>query len=204
MVNSRRFVSLLCDTSSVKSPAQLPFADDRILLNLAAYWSARRGGRPLPQRSDIDPLDMPRRLLPHLALAEPAGRGDGSIRFRLVGTEVVQRTGRDATGKTSAEIMQGAYRAYIEGLYATVIAKAQPLYAETTRQWPEEGSSRVRRLLLPVSDGRAGVGFVLTAQSYGPGWTEQGETPRPRQNLIAVEALEKGVLQATLRGLLGE
>jgi hypothetical protein len=188
----------------VKSPTQLPFADDRILLNLAAYWSARRDGARLPQRSDIDPLDMPRRLLPHLALAEPAGSGDGAIRFRLVGTEVVQRTGRDATGKTSADILQGAYRAYIEGLYATVLAKAQPLYAETTRQWPEEGSSRVRRLLLPVSDGHGGVGYVLTAQSYSPGWTEQGETPRPRQHLIAVDALEKGVLQATLRGLLGE
>jgi hypothetical protein len=186
----------------VKSPTQLPFADDRILLNLAAYWSARRSGQFLPQRSDIDPLDMPRRLLPHLVLAESAG--DGVIRFRLVGTELVQRTGRDATGKTSADVMQGAYRAYIEGLYATVLAKAQPFYAETTRQWPEEGSSRVRRLLLPVSDGHGGVGYVLTAQSYSPGWTEQGETPRPRQHLIAVEALEKGVLQATLRGLLGE
>ena len=147
---------------------------------------------------------MPRRLLPHLALAEPAGSGDGTIRFRLVGTEVVQRTGRDATGKTSADIMQGAYRAYIEGLYATVIAKARPLYAETTRQWPEEGSSRVRRLLLPVGDDHDRVSYVLTAQTYSPGWTEKGETPRPRQHLIAVEALEKAVLQATLRGLLGE
>jgi len=188
----------------VKSPAQLPFADDRILLNLAAYWSARRAGQTLPLRSDIDPLDMPRRLLPHLALAEPAGSNDNTIRFRLVGTELVQRTGRDVTGKTSADIMQGAYRAYIEGLYATVIAKACPLYAETTRQWAEEGTSRVRRLLLPVGDGQGVVGYVLTAQSYSTGWTEKGETPRPRQHLIAVEALEKGVLQATLRGLLGD
>src|SRR3546814_12861826 len=89
--------------------------------------------------------------------------------------------------------------------YTTLFrSKARPLYAETTRQWPEEGSSRVRRLLLPVGDGHGGVGYVLTAQSYSPGWTEQGETPRPRQHMIAIEALEKGVLQATLRGLLGE
>src|SRR3546814_19752127 len=104
MVNVRRFVRRLVHhfvmSVSVKSPTQLPFADDRILLNLAAYWSARRNGQVLPQRSDIDPLDMPRRLLPHLVLAEPAGGSDGAIRFRLVGTELVKRIGRDATGKT--------------------------------------------------------------------------------------------------------
>ncbi|WP_341705614.1 PAS domain-containing protein [Ferrovibrio sp.] len=183
----------------MKSPAQLPFADDRILLNLAAYWSGRRGGRPLPLRPDIDPLDMPRRLLPHLVLAEPLGDGSRTVRFRLVGTELVQRRGRDLTGKTSAEFT-GDYRDYVEGLYAAVLDKGRPFYAETTRQWPEEGSSRVRRLLLPVGDGNGGVGFVLTAQSHSAGWTEQGEPPKPRQHLIATEALEKGVLQATLRG----
>lgn len=185
------------------SSLSLPFADDRVLLNLAAYWSAQRGGDRLPPRRAIDPLDMPRRLLPHLALAEPAGEGS-AIRFRLLGTELVQRAGRDDTGKTSAEILQGAYRDHIESLYATVIAEGRPLYAESTRVWAEEGAGRVRRLLLPVTadDLTGRIAFVLSAQSWSHAPETGGRQPAlPRQRLIAVEAMEKGVLQATFRGL---
>jgi hypothetical protein len=187
------------------SGLSLPFADDRILLNLAAYWSAKRGGYPLPPRAAIDPLDMPRRLLPHLALVEPTGHGS-EIRFRLVGTELVQRFGRDATGKTSTDLYADAeYRQYVERIYNSVIESAQPLYIDNIRRWPDEGSGRARRLLLPVAaePGSARVGFVLSTVSWSTADYNEGHQPPPsKQRQIAVEALEKGVLQATLRGLL--
>lgn len=153
----------------------------------------------MPQRRDIDPLDMPRSLLPHLALVEPV-EGGPVVRFRLIGTELVQRYGRDATGKTSADIWQGPYRGHMEQLYAMVFADRRPLYAEGTQAWPEEGMSRVRRLLLPIAaDGSGHVAFVLGAVT----WTVSGEPPsQPAPKRIAVEALEKAVLQATFRGLL--
>lgn len=187
------------------SGLSLPFADDRILLNLAAYWCAKRGGHPLPPRAAIDPLDMPRRLLPHLALVEPTGHGS-EIRFRLVGTELVQRFGRDATGKTSTDLYPDSeYRRYVEQIYSGVIERAQPLYIDNTRRFMDEGSGRVRRLLLPVATeaGSERVGFVLSTISWSVAQDTDGHQPPPsKQRQIAVEALEKGVLQATLRGLL--
>jgi len=191
----------------VSTGHSLPFADDRILLNLAAYWSAKRGGNPLPSRSAIDPLDMPRRLLPHLVLVEPTGQGR-EVRFRLVGTELVQRFGRDATGKTSPEVFTGPFLDYFEDLYATVFAKAQPLFVETQRNWMEEGHGRMRRLLLPVAadadpqDKAPRAAFVLSAVSWSSADAAGHQPTPPRQRLISVEALEKGVLQATFRGLL--
>lgn len=184
----------------------LPFADDRILLHLAAYWSAQRGGHPLPPRAAIDPLDMPRRLLPHLALVEPTGR-DLEVRFRLVGTELAQRFRRDATGKTSRDLYPqgGDYCSYMEQIYSSVIQRGQPLYVDNTRRFTEEGSGRVRRLLLPVAAETAGqrTAFVLSSISWSPAVDSEGHQPPPsRERQIAVEALEKGVLQATLRGLL--
>ena len=185
----------------------LPFADDRVLLNLAAYWSAKRVGLPLPSRNAIDPLDMPRRLLPHLALVEPTGQ-DREIRFRLVGTELVQRFGRDATGKTSTDLYSGAYLDYLEDIYATVFAKAQPLFVETQRHWPEEGHGRLRRLLLPVAadnaapDASPQAAYVLSALSWASAEPTGHQSPPPYRRLISVDALEKGVLQATFRGLL--
>jgi hypothetical protein len=188
----------------VSTGHSLPFADDRVLLNLAAYWSAKRAGYPLPPRSAIDPLDMPRRLLPYLALVEPTGKGR-EIRFRLVGTELAQRFGRDATGKTSTDLYGGTeYVSYLEDIYATVFTKAQPLFVETVRVWTEEGHGRVRRLLLPMAAeaGSEQVAFVLSALSWAPADSQGGhQPPAPRQRLIAVEALEKGVLQATFRGM---
>lgn len=188
------------------SQHSLPFADDRILLHLAAYWSAQRGGHPLPPRAAIDPLGMPRRLLPHLALVEPTGR-DLEVRFRLVGTELVQRFRRDATGKTSRDLYpQGSdYGSYMEQIYSSVIEFGQPLYVENTRRFAEEGSGRVRRLLLPVAAeaGSLRTAFVLSSISWSPAADNEGHQPAPsRERQIAVEALEKGVLQATLRGLL--
>ncbi|MBS4047672.1 MAG: PAS domain-containing protein [Alphaproteobacteria bacterium] len=183
----------------------LPFADDRILLNLAAYWSAKRGGYPLPPRTAIDPLDMPRRLLPHLMLVEPSG-SDIEVRFRLVGTELVQRFRRDTTGKTSRDLYPDGseYRGYLEQIYSSVIQRGQPLYVDNTRRFPEEGASRVRHLLLPIAaePGSARAAMVLSSISWSSA-ADQGHQPPPsRERQIAVEALEKGVLQATLRGLL--
>ena len=192
----------------MSSGHSLPFLDDRILLNLAAYWSAKRGQHPMPARSAIDPLDMPRRLLPHLALVEPTGQGQ-EIRFRLVGTELVQRFGRDATGKTSTELYAGSdYLGHLESIYGSVFADAQPLYVENTRVWREEGHGRMRRLLLPVAaeEGGAAAAYVLSAISWSAAETDPDtarQTPPTRQRRIAVEVMEKGVLQATFRGLLG-
>jgi len=184
----------------------LPFADDRILLNLAAYWSAQRGGHPLPPRSAIDPLDMPRRLLPYLALVQPTGQ-ELEVRFRLVGTELVQRFRRDATGKTSRDLYPetGEYRGYLEQIYSSVIQRGQPLYVDNTRRFAEQGIGRVRQLLLPIAAeaGDRRAAFVLSATSWSAALDDDGHQPMPSRELpIDVEALEKGVLQATLRGLL--
>jgi hypothetical protein len=188
--------------------SSLPFLDDRILLNLAAYWSAKRGQHPMPARSAIDPLDMPRRLLPHLALVEPTGQ-DREIRFRLVGTELVQRFGRDSTGKTSTELYGGSdYLGHLEGIYGAVFADAQPLFVESIRAWREDGHGRMRRLLLPVAaaEGDARAAFVLSALSWSAVEADSDggrQTPPTLQRRIDVEVMEKGVLQATFRGLLG-
>jgi len=149
---------------------------------------------------------MPRRLLPHLALVEPTGR-DTEIRFRLIGTELVQRFHRDATGKTSRDLYPdgGDYRSYMEQIYSSVIQRGQPLYVDNTRRFAEEGSGRVRRLLLPVASetGSSRVSYVLCAMSWSVAEDGDGhQPPPPRERQIAVEALEKGVLQATLRGML--
>jgi hypothetical protein len=63
---------------------------------LHRYWLMKhRDGRP-PARKDLDPLIEIPSLVANLVLLEPVG---GSYRYRLVGIEVVKRTGMEMTGK---------------------------------------------------------------------------------------------------------
>ncbi len=65
---------------------------------IARYFNDRTGDRRLPNRSDIDPLLLPRHLLPWLHLVDVEGNGD-SYRFRLFGTGMARLFGRDCTGR---------------------------------------------------------------------------------------------------------
>ncbi len=147
----------------------LPFADDPLLMEAALYWSAKRGKRAMPRRADISPVDMPRQLLPHLIVGA-LSHNPFQVRFRLVGTEMVARYGRDYTGLTIDDFMTGDYAAYITGLFHKTYETAAPVYSESQFKWNDGGSSRTRRLMLPLSlDGGSQPQQVLVAQVWPPG-----------------------------------
>ncbi|MCW0233085.1 MAG: PAS domain-containing protein [Ferrovibrio sp.] len=95
------------------------------------YWDSRRGGKPMPGRHDIDPLDIPSDLLPGILLTEVL-RQPPWLRYRLVGTAQVALRGRDPTGQP----VQGNYMGSHLGVagddvmlnYRIVIEKRTPVY----------------------------------------------------------------------------
>ena len=62
------------------------------------YWLTARGPRRQPAHGDIDPLQIPRPLLPHLVLTDVI-HDPLRLRYRLIGTFVTALAGRDATGR---------------------------------------------------------------------------------------------------------
>lgn len=144
----------------------LPFADEPLLLEAAIYWASIRSSRPMPARSDVSPLDMPRALLPHLVLAE-LRENPFQVRFRLVGTEMVSRFGRDFTGLAIGDFMRGDYADYISGLFRKVWETSAPVYSESLFKWNDGGFRRTRRLMLPLSlDGGSRAQQVLVVQVW--------------------------------------
>lgn len=132
------------------------FADDPALLEVARYWSGKRKGRMLPGRADIDPLELSPGVWPNLLLTEPVPES-AAMRYRLVGSAHVERYTFDFTGKTTAEIMQGSYRDYMERIYRTCLDQAAPVYSESVFRWDDadyaHGHASTRRLMLPISLG---------------------------------------------------
>ncbi len=117
------------------------------------YWCARKPAEGLPSRREIDPTDFPKRMLPRIAVIG-VETVDGAIRYRyrLAGTEVVSRAGRDPTGKTFEDLYEGDYLETARSLYDELRQSKQPHFSE--RVFPiGDGESFLRydRLILPLA-----------------------------------------------------
>lgn len=144
---------------------QVLFTDDPTLSAVARYWAARRRNQPMPDRADIDPLHLPPSVWPNLLLTEPVA-GSSAARYRLVGTAHVERYTFDFTGRTTAEIMQGSYRDYMERIYATTLQEGVPVYSESVFRWDASGYAFTRRLMLPLRHGGPSAALVFSAQVW--------------------------------------
>ena len=134
------------------SHADVPelLAADPILGTLYRYWNRRRDLRRMPDRRDIDPLELGPALLPHVGLMDIVD-GGARVRYRLLGTAIVERWGSDPTGKFMDEVMSGSYRDYIHGLYRELVRARAPVFSESLFRWDAEGYLRTRRLYLPLT-----------------------------------------------------
>jgi hypothetical protein len=137
--------------------------EEPILLALYTYWEAVRGGKDMPDRRDIDPVDMPRFILPHLALTEI--HEDGRLRVRLVGTEIARQHRRDTTGKFTDEYLHGEYLDYVTSLYTQLHASRLPLFSESIFRHADS-NLLTSRLILPLTLGGSEVRIGMMAQIF--------------------------------------
>jgi hypothetical protein len=126
---------------------------DETLRRLYRYWTERRGAKPYPARSDIDPLEFGY-ALGHVSLVDVL-ENPRRFRYRLVSTSLTARLGYEMTGKFVDEIPSKEMRAYTTRLYAVAMQRRAPLHLRDEamldgRRWSHEA------LILPLSaDGRS-------------------------------------------------
>ena len=126
------------------------------------YWRQRKPPHGVPSRREIDPTDFPR-MLPRVAViaAEPVDMGV-CYRYRLAGTEIVSRAGRDPTGKTFEDLYEGDYLIGARTLYDELRKQAEPHFSQ--RVYPiGDGESFLRydRLILPLASDHVNVDQFL-------------------------------------------
>jgi hypothetical protein len=146
-----------------------PVEPDARLSEFYRYWRGRCGGRPMPGRADVDPVDMPPRLLPNLFLTDVLD-GGARFRYRLVGTEIVRVLGWDPTGGYVDEINQSPrYRDYIVALYRRVVGDRLPVFSMSHYPRPGDrdgGHHATQRLMCPLSSDGAAVDMLFTCQIF--------------------------------------
>ncbi len=146
------------------------------------YWVSKRPAPDrLPARRDIDPLDFPA-TLPRLALIDVVEEPSGThFVYRLAGTEIAERAGRDPTGKRFDALYAGEYLEGALALYREIAAKGEPHLSE--RVFPRIAGReflRYDRLILPLAADGINVDMLLLVVSAPQPLRDDGDgTLRP-------------------------
>ncbi len=144
------------------------------LRRVFALWMSKRHGRPMPLRSDIDPIDL-HAALPFVILWDVTRPGPG-FTCRVAGTEICHRAGRELRGQ-SLEAMAGDDGDAILEEYRSVVASGHIHIIERRISWFGRPLRAYRRMVLPLTGRSGAIDFVLTCVDFG----EEG-TPATRLN----------------------
>ncbi|MEQ8267412.1 MAG: PAS domain-containing protein [Parvibaculum sp.] len=139
------------------------FRDPR-LERLYAYWLKKKAGRLAPVRADLDPAEI-KHFLPILNLLdvrrEPLG-----FRHRLVGTEIVDRLGRDATGHwVDAALYGPAAPRVFDGL-RLIVEEGRPYKRLARLDWHTRNWLGMEAVEMPLVDEAGEINMILRGASY--------------------------------------
>jgi hypothetical protein len=129
------------------------------LRQLYDYWRSRATGGCLPSRADISPADVPQ-LLPYIFLID-VERDPQRFRFRLIGTQICQWAGRDATGVYTDDPDYGPHGPAITRQYAEVVERGVALYIERPAARPDRDHLYYERLVLPLAADGCTIDILL-------------------------------------------
>ncbi|MBI3453418.1 MAG: PAS domain-containing protein [Rhodospirillales bacterium] len=133
-----------------------------VLRRLYDYWNARRGGRPFPGRADIDPLDFPY-ALGYVSLVDVL-YDPLRFRYRLIGTNLVARTGFDWTRRMVEDFPDPAYRAALLAGYGEVVERRRPVFSIDGRSI-DNRFWRWETLRLPLAADGTTIDMIMNCSS---------------------------------------
>ena len=122
---------------------------DPMLSRLYAYWNGKRGGKPFPGRSDLDPVDIPL-LLPSVFLVA-VHHDPFDLVFRLAGTVLTGCYGGELTGRSLIELPSTGVSDLFREAARTVHA-GHPVLLSGPVTTLAETYRRTDHLLLPLGE----------------------------------------------------
>jgi hypothetical protein len=115
---------------------------------LYTYWQEKRGTRPAPERTEIEPGAIRGVLADAFILALDRGSGHPN---RLAGTRLCALFGREIKGESFLNLWTSTSRPTIEGLLSILSDECTGTVAGATGQNENGESVELELLLLPLS-----------------------------------------------------
>lgn len=135
--------------------------DSPIIGDAYSYWFSLCAGRPFPLRSEVDPIAMPRHLLPRVVLVDIIDREKPDFRWRLIGTYTTDLMGRDATGRIWSELYSPEdFRSVSEGP-RHIISTGKPFRSVVRAPLREREFMMIEAIDLPLSSDGREIDMVL-------------------------------------------
>jgi hypothetical protein len=136
---------------------------------LYAYWTALRGARRAPERSEIDPIAIRGVLADTFILQVDRGAG---YPFRIAGARISALFQRELRGRPFTDIWQGATHAEIADLLALVSDDASPVVAGASARAAGFQALELEVLLLPLRHRGATHSRILglCSPAAAPSW----------------------------------
>ena len=129
-------------------------------ITMYKYWQEKCGDRTMPARSDIDPVEMPRRLLPGICIVDVV-TDERRYVYRLVGTGDAEVRGNDPTGKSVLEGFFGPSAEDALSCYDKVVKSRAPFLDAAPFTAPSGKYVNEETLFLPLSDDGMTVNKIL-------------------------------------------
>lgn len=127
---------------------------------LLAYWQAHRGAEGLPDRSAFDPIAL-RPYLGYLLVADaepPAGKDKPRrFRYRLIGTDLAEVSGRDMSGRYFDDIYDPTALKEMRYCFGWVIDNRRPARVYGTLRHAGRAFVNFDGIFMPVSIGGTGI-----------------------------------------------
>jgi hypothetical protein len=127
------------------------------------WWSSKRGSSGVPDRADLDPLAL-RKLLPNIIISEVEA-APFRIRYRLVGTKIVDVTNFNFTGRYLDEILAGSDMPWLD-FYETVYRSRAPLLGSITERTTAGDTFTYEFGIFPMTTGGTEVKQFVSIEDY--------------------------------------
>jgi hypothetical protein len=135
------------------------------------YWQARRGGRAMPARVDIDPSEM-RGFLPHVCLIEAQKHAGAATDYhiRVAGTHVETVFG-PITGRSLPQFLPAEIEERWRYLFDRCLSDAAPLRVTGAIAFERKSWLDAEILMAPLQAGAEDPGMLFAAFAA---WRREG------------------------------
>jgi hypothetical protein len=131
------------------------------------HWQSLCGeNRSLPRPADLDPVTIPRQVLPNSELVEVLS-DPLDFRYRLIGTAIYSISHSSYSGLKLSEIPTQAPPSRMFDFFALACRRAAPLCARLPYIGPDSFVESIRNLLLPFGEDADKVSLFWSVVEIG-------------------------------------
>lgn len=138
--------------------------ESSLIRQLFIYWQSKCRDGTIPRRADIDPSEIPK-LMPSLLIVD-IEQNPFRVRYRLVGTRIVEATGFEFTGKYLDEIILADDEGPFLESYQAACESKTPVLSRIKWHLDDETTGEYDACFLPLSDDGKTVNKVISIECY--------------------------------------